>query len=110
MYSEVISNQGFVNNYGAIIYKPTGNRTGYIKNIKFYNTTDSAWNLSLFRGSSTNPNKVPLYAFQLDSGDIVNDSEEYLLKAGDYLYAISDLADKVIFMVNGNEVSNDANK
>lgn len=109
MYSEAIYNQGFVNNNGGIIYKPNGNRTGYVKNIKFNNTTATAWIISLYRGNLKGERTL-LYSLTLEEGDMINDLQEYHIRAGDYLYAISDLADSVSYFISGNEVSNDASK
>lgn len=41
---------------------------------------------------------VPLYQFELDAGDSINDSEEYTLSASDYLQLMSDVPDTTFYI------------
>lgn len=40
----------------------------------------------------SNTQSVPLYQLDLDAGDSVRDTEEYLLNTGDYIQILSDVA------------------
>ena len=59
------------------------------------NNLSEDYSFILYRG---NNNIVPLYRFDLDAGDTIRDSEEYVLNPGEYLKLVTNVANTTYYV------------
>lgn len=65
-----------------------------VTNIIINNLSEN-YSFILYRGSN---NIVPIYRFDLDAGDTVRDSEEYVLNPGEYLKLVSNVPNTTYYV------------
>lgn len=101
MAYSVIDLQGNILTTGVTIYTVPANKNGNINNIKISNPTGAAFDVALYKVISSTP--ILIYSFNLEAGDILSDTDSYLLNPGTSIYAESSSND-VVYTVNGNEI------
>lgn len=100
-YTIPIQSQGLISSE-ATIYKPSN--SGYsaiIRNIKIKGiVSDTLFTLSIYRDKLKTIH--PLYSFNLAQGDVLIDTDKYLIMPGDYLFATS-ATSQVSYTIDGYE-------
>lgn len=59
------------------------------------NNLSEDYSFILYRGSN---NIVPIYRFDLDAGDTIRDSEEYVLNPGEYLKLVTNVSNTTYYV------------
>jgi hypothetical protein len=78
--------------------------TTIIINKIIINNLSSDYYLILYRKSADSPNNiVPIYKFNLDLGDTVRDTENYILNPGDSLIFVTNVI-KTTYYVKAEEI------
>ena len=69
-----------------------------VTSIIINNISDN-YSLILYRCSGSNPkNIIPIYRFDLDAGDTIRDSEEYILNIGDSLKLVTNIPNTTYYI------------
>lgn len=100
-YTIPVQSQGTISSESTI-YKPSN--SGYsaiIRNIKIKNiVSNTLFTLSVYRDKLKTI--YPLYSFNLSEGDVLIDTDKYLMMPGDYLFATSTTSE-VSYTIDGYE-------
>lgn len=97
----MITKQGFILQNNPIIYQTIPGSTVNILNLRF--TCPNNYSLKISKSSVDTNSEILLYSLQLDGGDTVTDSFEYILKPGEYIKAIVDRSN-VSYILTGKQL------
>jgi len=84
--------QGEIDVTGTVLFTASPTESPINSSVNQIRINNSAaYTFELFRFDFESSNLIKIYSFNLDAGDVFTDSYNYILKAGDYLIAYSDI-------------------